>query len=142
MYHMEATAAFLADAAQVLNGKLYVHGGGWDTIFAGSMPIAHPTMALVLIFRVEYSEALKDIPIQIQLLDEDENPAGIHVHQKLNVGHPAGSKPGSPLFVPQALTFNMLTLQKLGDYRFRIAAGEDELASVPFRVAPAPGTSS
>jgi len=132
---MNATAAFLADAAQVQGGKLYVHGGGWDTIYAGSEPATHPTMALVLLFRVEYSEALTDMPIEIQLLDEDENPAGVQLQQKLNVGHAPGSKPGTPSFVPQALTFNMLTFPRLGGYQFRILAGAKELASVPFRVS-------
>jgi hypothetical protein len=139
MYHMDTAAAFLADAAQVQSGKLYVHGGGWDTIYAGSLPATHPTMALVLLFKVEYSEALTDIPIQIDLLDEDEKPLGLQVQQKFNVGHAPHSKVGTPSFVPQALTFNTLSLPKLGEYRFRIATGGKELASVPFRVASPPG---
>src|SRR5438067_937214 len=53
-----------------------------------------------------------------------------------NVGHAAGTKQGDPIFVPQALTFNMLRLLKFGTYSFQISSGETSLGSVVFRLAP------
>ena len=138
MYHMQITTALLADAAQVANGKLFIHGGGWDVIHAVGFPTTQPTMALALVFRVEYSEALVDIPIRIELLDEDEREAGPSVDAKLNVGHPAGMKAGAPMFVPQALTLNMTPFAKPGEYRFKISSAQQELASVPFRLTTLP----
>ena len=138
---MKITAAFLADAAAVLNGKLYVHGGGWDRISAAAFPTTHPSMALALVFMVDYGEALIDHPIRIELLDEDEHDVGLRGEGALNVGHPAGMKVGTPLFVPQAWTFNFLQFPKPGLYHFRISTREEELASVPFQITSLPLTS-
>lgn len=95
-------------------------------------------MAVAILFRFEYLEALRDIPLLIELLDEDENALGPRVEGTFNVGHPPRSKPGAPIFVPQAITIPMLQLPKSGGYRFSIRSGDRELASVPFQVALAP----
>lgn len=134
---MHLIAAMIADAAVVERGKLYIHGGGWDTIWAASIPAVHPTMALALIFRIEYSEALTDLPVAIELVDEDGIGIGVPtVAGKINVGHAPGTKPGWPVFMPQALTYPTLTLPKIGGYSFRITSGTEDLGSVVFRVAP------
>jgi hypothetical protein len=36
-----------------------------------------------------------------------------------------------------ALPFNMLTFDHEGGYRFKVTSGDDELASIPFRVRTA-----
>ncbi len=136
---MNLVAALLADAAAVEGGKLYIHGAGWDTIWAASIPSTHPSLALALLFRVEYNEALRDIPISIELVDEDGQSVGVRIDGKFNVGHAAGTKPGDPIFVPQAITLPMLQFPKQGDFSFRIGSGPNELGSVFFRVAPASG---
>ena len=135
---MEATAAMLADAASVENGKLYVHGGGWDVINVGTTPTLHPTMTLVLILRIEDSEALADIPIVIELLDEDDQPFGPRIEGVVNAGHPPRTRRGTPIFHPLTMPFKMIPFEHEGGYRFRVTSGEDELASVPFQVRIAP----
>lgn len=135
--YVRLVAALIADAAVVERGKLYIHGAGWDTVWAASLPTTHPTMALALLFRIEYSEALTDIPITIDLIDDDDRPIGVKVEGKINVGHAPGTKPGAPIFVPQAITLNMLQLPKEGGYSFRIVSGPNELGSVAFRVVHA-----
>jgi hypothetical protein len=135
---MDLVAALVADAAVVERGKLYIHGAGWDTVWAASFPTTHPTMALALLFRIEYSEALTDIPIAIELLDDDDQPVGgIKVEGKINVGHAPGTKPGAPIFVPQAITVPMLQFAKEGSYTFRITTGTRVLGTAVFRVASA-----
>jgi hypothetical protein len=136
---MDVTTAMLADAASVENGKLYVHGGGWSIIHTTQLPVVHPTMALALVFRVEYTEALEDHPIAIELLDEDDTQLGPRIDGIIHVGHPPRTRPGTPAFVPQALRFNLLRFEREGGYRFRVTTGDDEVASVPFRVALQPG---
>jgi hypothetical protein len=139
MYHMNVTAALIADAARVESGKLYVHGGAWDVIYSdpsSSFPVTHPTMALALNLRVEYNEALTDIPLIVELLDEDDNSLGPRIEGVIHVGHAPRTVPGTPAFVPQAITFNMLQFDRFGGYRFRISSVSEELASVPFRLLP------
>lgn len=132
---MEVTAALLADAATVQSGKLYIHGGGWDVIQSGTFPSVHPSLSLAFNVRIEYSEALDDIPLAIELLDEDDALVGPKIEGTVNVGHAPRSTRGQASFVPQALTFNLVRFEKAGGYRFRITSGERELASVPFRLA-------
>jgi hypothetical protein len=134
---MQVTTAMLADAASVERGKLFIHGGGWDNIDVGSIPATHPTMALVLILQIDYSEALADIPIVIELLDEDDKPLELRLEGKINAGHPPRTRRGTPTFHPLALPFNMLTFQHEGGYRFKVTSGDNELASIPFRVRTA-----
>src|SRR5437762_13653289 len=134
---MELAAAMIADAAVVERGKLYIHGGGWDTIYAATIPAVHPAMSVVLLLRLEYTEALKDIPIAIELVDEDGNAVGVKVEGKMNIGHAPGTKPGAPIFVPQAITLNGLQLPREGSYNFRITSGPRHIGSVLFRVVPA-----
>jgi hypothetical protein len=134
---METTTAMLADAASVEGGKLFVHGGAWDTINVATIPAMHPTMALVLVFRIEYDEALADIPIIIELLDEDDRPFGPRIEGVINTGHPPRTRRGTPTFHPLTMAFNMLNFEHEGGYRFRVTTEEHELASVPFRVRTA-----
>ena len=134
---MKLTAALLADAARVESGKLYVHGGGWDVLWSPTAPATHPSMALVLLFRFEFSDALENTPVTIELLDDDNARMPFRLEEQLNVGHPAGSARGSAIFVPQAITISQLVLPKYGGYEFRVTSRQDELASVPFRLAPA-----
>jgi hypothetical protein len=62
----------LADAADVHAGKLYIHGGGWNTIYAAQVPATHPLLALVVVFRLDWHEANETIPLEVDLADEDE----------------------------------------------------------------------
>lgn len=137
---MELTAALLADAARVEGGKLYVHGGGWDVIQAAEFPTTHPTMSLAWVLRVEYDEALDDIPITVELLDEDNEPVGPRIDGIISAGHAPRQRRGTATFVPQTLTVNMVTFKRPGGYHFRITSEDRELGSVPFRlVAPPAG---
>jgi hypothetical protein len=135
---MEVTTAMLADAASVEGGKLFVHGGAWDTVYVAAVPAVHPAMALVLVFRIGYDEALNDIPITIELIDEDDQPFGPRVQGIINAGHPPRSRRGTPTFHPLAMTFSMLPFEHEGGYRFRVSSADDEIASVPFQVRTTP----
>jgi hypothetical protein len=131
---MNVTAAMLADAAVVQGGKLYIHGGGWDSIWVETLPATHPTMALAWILRIEYSEALEEIALVVEMLDEDDTTSGPRLDVGLTAGHPPGSRRGAPIFVPLQWTLTQVELSRTGGYRFRICEGDRELASVPFHV--------
>ena len=134
---MQVTTAMLADAARVESGKLFIHGGGWDAITVPSLPVTQPTLALVLVLRVDSSEAHQPIPFAVELLDEDDHPIGPRIDGSLSVGQTPGTRPGTPTFASHALTFNLLTFQQAGGYRFRVTSEGTELASVPFTISVA-----
>ena len=68
---MKLTTAMLADAAQVQGGKLYVLGGGFDTISARSLPVVHRNLTLAMVAEIEPDERHRDLEIAISLVDED-----------------------------------------------------------------------
>src|SRR5712691_1511081 len=112
---MKTTTLMLADDAAAVGGKLYVHGGGWDVIHTPTMPATIARIALVITFKVEYDEALADQALVIDLVDEDDQPAGgVHLRGTLVVGHPPGMRRGEPSFVSQALRFESLMFDHFG----------------------------
>lgn len=130
----------LADAAFVSEGKFFIHGGGWDRIFAEQAPASHASLAFVFLLRVEWSETNEQHPLVLELLDEDDNPL-IHAEGQLEVGRPPGTRKGDPIWVPQQWTLQGTTFPKFGTYRFRITSGDNELASTPLHLTKAkPGT--
>ena len=131
---MELSAALLADAAKVVEGKLYVHGGGWDRITAATYPARHLSMAAVLVFRVEYDEALTGQPITISVHTEDGKPITPAVKHEINAGHLPGTLRGAPSFVPFTLTMNLLEFKKPGGYYVRVMHEEEEMTRIPFMV--------
>lgn len=130
----------LADGAHQVGGKLYVLGGQWDRLMVSNFPAQHPTMAVVLVLKVEYSEALDRHNLDVQLtLDGqrlDARGAG-----DLITGHAPGQARGAPSFIPLALTFNNLVFETPGRYEWVVTVDRAEHARVPLEVVQgmAPG---
>ncbi|HEV2952580.1 MAG TPA: hypothetical protein VG015_00635 [Candidatus Dormibacteraeota bacterium] len=131
---MDLTRALIADAAAVQNGKLYVHGGGWDTLFLPQVPATYPSLALAFVLRVDARESPSQIPIEIGLVDDQGQAHPLHINGTVSVGQAGPDQVGGSIFVPQAVTVNFLELGKLGHYRFVIRSNREVLAEVPFRV--------
>jgi hypothetical protein len=133
---MKVTTAMLADAATVAQGKLYVHGGGWNAIIAPEIPTTHPTLALALAFQLDWHEGNEDLPIVIELVNEDGKPAGVHVEMTLRIAPTPVTKKGADLYQYTAHTFIGLRFDEYGAYRFQVLHDGKTLASVPLSVLP------
>ena len=82
---MQVTSLMLADAATVADGKLYVHGGCWNTIVTPQIPTIHPTLALAVVFKLNWHEANENLPVVFELVTEDGQPAGLRAEWNLRV---------------------------------------------------------
>jgi hypothetical protein len=133
---MELTTALLADGAHVAGGKLYILGGQWDRLFVASFPAQHPTMAVVLVLKVEYSEALRPTSLAVNLT-LDGQPCDVGAMVKFATGHPPDTMPGAPLFVPLAIPFSNVGFVAPGRYEWVITADDEELGRLPLQVAHA-----
>jgi len=131
---MKLTAAFLADAAQVTAGKLYVLGGAFDTVTARTFPAVHRSLAVVLIAEVGPGDRNRDLPIRIQLLDEDGGELGIESQGNLRVGAPSALPAGASSIVPLVSAFGNIRFPTPGGYVFRISHDDEELGQIPFRM--------
>ena len=82
---MRLTTAMLADAAQVQGGKLFVLGGGFDTISARTVPVVHRSLTLAMVAEVDPDERHRDLEIAIVLVDEDGQALDVEAKGKLRV---------------------------------------------------------
>lgn len=133
----------LADAATVADGKLFVHGGAWDTINTRAFPTTHPTLAVVLHIRVEYDEALIDHEIRVALETEDGEAFGPEMRGVFNAGHAAGTRRGAPSFLPVALSFQGITFHSPSHFVWKIEVDGVPMKTLPMHViapsVPPPG---
>jgi hypothetical protein len=135
---MRITTAMVADAATVADGKLYVHGGGWDSISTTAVPTTHPSMAVALVVEAEWSETHVERDLHVALFDEDDHPLGIGAVGKLSFGHPPGLTHGSPVIQPLAITFAGTNFPRVGRYFFKVTIDEEEFARIRFAVKTLP----
>ncbi len=131
---MRLTTAMLADAAQVQGGKLFLLGGGFDTISARSVPVVHRSLTLALVAEVEPEERHRDLEIEISLIDEDGQSLDVEAKGKLRVGAPPNLPPGSVSIVPIVSPFYNIRFPEAKGYAFVVKFDDEELARVRFRV--------
>ena len=135
---MRLTSAMLADAAQVQSGKLFVLGGGFDTISVRSLPAVHRSLTLAMVAEVGPDERQRDLELKIKLVDEDGNDIGVEAKGRLRVGAPPNLPPGSSSIVPIVSPFHNITFPEAKGYVFVVSLNDTELARITFRVVQLP----
>lgn len=131
---MKLTTAMLADGAHVAGGKLYVLGGQWDRLTVAAFPAQHPSMAVVLVLQVEYTEAPKSYTLTIELTLDGKPEAAKAVGQ-FAIGHAPVQARGAPQYAPIAIPFNNVTFDGPGRYEWVIRVDDTELGRLPIEVA-------
>jgi len=132
------TTAMLADSAQVQGGKLYILGGGFDTIRARTVPVVHRNLNLALIVEVDPDERNRDLDIVIDLIDEDGKPLGVQASGRLLVRDQPGLLPGSSSVVPLVSPFYNIRFPSAKGYTFVVQHEGHELGRVRLRVVQVP----
>lgn len=84
---MDVEWLILADAAQVVGNKLYLLGGGWDTLVVNTSFPAHQHCAIAASFRVPWNETNQRHDIEIEVADEDGRTL-MQVGGQVEVGRP------------------------------------------------------
>ena len=130
---MQLTAALLADAAVATpEGKLYIHGGGIDTLFVARVPAVHAALAVAVTVLFEASDAGQPVDLSIALVGPTDTQLMVTRAQSSGVEfrreHPYAT-------VVSAHTWSPLLLPDLGTYRFVVDAGAAGRVELPFTVA-------
>ena len=90
---MKVEWLILADAAQVVGNKLYLLGGGWDTLFVNSaFPVAR-RCAVAASFQVPWDETNVKHNVLIEILTDDGVEVG-KIEAQIEVGRAPGVTPG------------------------------------------------
>ncbi len=128
--------AFLADAVQVVGGKLFALGGGWDQLLVSRFPTRHSSMGIGM--RITFPRGWDKSPVSmgVDLQDQDgKSILGARMPQRrLPVKSPPGLSPGSVFGYPMAFTFNALPFESAGDYSFVIYLEEEPVHRLRFTV--------
>jgi hypothetical protein len=131
--------ALLADAVQAVRGKLFILGGGWDTLWVRSFPARHPSLAIGLRLRVPSSWGEDLLKLSVELQDADGAPMLPHPlsHQ---IRLPANPQPPSAtdFGLIRSFTFNNLLFSQEGSYSFVISVDDEPVSRLRFSVRARP----
>jgi hypothetical protein len=133
---VEVEWIILADAAEAVNNKLYLIGGGWETLTIDSqLPVLYPC-AIAVAFSVPWNETNEQQNIEIAIDDEDEAQL-LKVEGQVEVGRPPGIPLGKAQRVQMAIRL-ALPLQRLGTYVIVVRIEGQETRRVAFNVVAGP----
>jgi uncharacterized protein DUF6941 len=128
----------LCDAAQAVNGKLYVLGGGWD--LTGPKP---SPSALAIHVAVPWDEANRHHRLRLALVTDDGQPVLVpgpdgeerpmEITADFEVGRPPGHRAGTPL--PVALGINIAPLPLKPGSRYEWHCSIDDRTDDDWRLA-------
>ena len=135
--------ALLADSVQAVRGKLFVLGGGWDTLWVGQFPARHPSLAIGLRLRVPISWRSESLRLTVELQDADGRgllPRPLSQEIKLPTRTP--QQPDATDYgLIRSFTFNNLRFDHDGNYSFVISVDDEPVSRIRFTVRerPQPG---
>lgn len=132
--------ALLADAVQAVRGKLFILGGGWDTLWVQRFPARHPSLAIGLRLRVPVSWAGDRIRLSVELQDADgkgllPQPLSQDIRLTMVRQHPPGS---TDFGLIRSFTFNNLVFEREGSYSFVITVDDEPVSRLRFTVRARP----
>jgi hypothetical protein len=124
----------LADAAEVVNGKLYLLGGGWDTLVVTTgFPVTRQC-GLAVGFRVPWAATNQRQRAVVEITDEDATAKVATLQTQFEVGRPAGIPHGQSQRFQMAATVP-LTFQRDGIYTITVLLDGEPVRYTTFRVA-------
>ncbi len=134
---MEIEHALIADYAEVVNGKLYLMGGGWDTTHAPQVP-ATIRLAVAVGVRVDWGETGQVLPVLVTV-EDDDGQEFVRIQGNVSTSRAANAVPGAAQLAQIAANLP-ITLPAFGGYRVHISIGDADAGrqcNLPFRlVAP------
>ena len=134
---MDIDYLILAEHAEVTGSKLYLMGGGWDTMNVPDAP-ANVRITAVAGIRVEWDETNVSLPVVVRV-DDDDAQEVFRLDGQMNVGRPPQLLPGTSQLAQMTFVLQ-LQLKALGGYRVSLAVGPEDRQvrrSVPFRLVKA-----
>jgi hypothetical protein len=110
----------VADAAQVVGGKLYVLGGGWNQYRAASFP-APMSVTIITSVLVESTETERPLVVSVTLADEAGLPIIPEIQAQVQVGRAEGSRPPYRVMLPINAT---IQIPREGRYSAQVRAAD------------------
>jgi hypothetical protein len=134
---MDLDFAFLADAADVVAGKLYALGGAFDTVYVQGFPASHPTLVVVLRLLLGPLDLDRKHNLEIVLLDADGHQLA-SAKGELQVPKPPDAVAGWKQAVLLPLRFFNIPFHEAGHYSIEMLVNGHMAKSIPLRVLQPP----
>lgn len=127
--------ALLADSIQAVAGKLYVLGGGWDTLWVRAFPARHSSLAIGVRLRVPTSWGEDTLKLSVELQDADGGPLLPHpLSQTIKLPQNPPVPSASDFGIIRSFTFNNLVFREQGSYSFVISVDDEPVSRLRFAV--------
>lgn len=143
--------AFLADSAEVVQGKIYALGAGWNTIYVRQFPAAHRRLAVAATVHVPFTATNVAHKFELKLVTEDgqEYPIGLRADAEgkpqpvramggdFTLGRPPHLVDGDEQVACFAFTIDGLRFSEAGMFAWAISIDGEEVSRLPMRVQKA-----
>lgn len=138
--------AMLADSAEAVNGKLYLLGGGWDTLAVTTLPTVQSRVAVAVLVHTGWNDTDEPHEVTLHLETEDgvriplaRNPADPSrpidtLATRLTTHRSPLIRPGDDQTVPLTFTVNDLLLERAGGFSWVIGVDGEPAERLPMRV--------
>lgn len=138
----------LCDAAEVINDKMYILGGGLSVIGAATLPAYHPRLALAITITVPWTDTNRQHNLKIFIEEQDgprltlgPNPDDPNAQQEIigqfTLGRPAHIHPGESQDANFALNIDRQLFTNPATYNVVVEIDDEEKARAPLRVITA-----
>ena len=134
---VEIDFLLLADKAEILNGKIYMMGGGWDRRYISNLS-APVEITILLGILVPWTLTNEKHSFEIRLEDADGNALPPVVGGEITIGRPPDATRGQQ-FRAMASLSGRWTLPQFGTYSIvALLEGEEKKRAVFYAVQAAP----
>ena len=125
-----------ADAAEAVNGKLYLMGGNIDTVFAPTFP-ALIRFSFAAILRVPWGDTNRRFPVEGRIASFDGDEMGWELRGEIEAGRPAGARVGGEISISLAAPVQFEASAAV-DFTLSLTFAGDQ-RGIPMRVLAMPG---
>jgi len=132
---MRLTTFLIADHADTCNGKLYLTGGCWDTLFASTFPTLHPHLSIAAALYVPWHATNHRHSIVVDLVDADGSSIlPDQIQGEFEAGRPPGMRPGDNSNLVMVFNVQGLIVEKAGRYEWVFMVDGTDLGRIGFKV--------
>jgi hypothetical protein len=125
-----------ADAAEAINGKLYLMGGNIDTVFAPTFPTL-VRFSFAAILKVPWGDTNRRFPVEGAVTTFDGDSLGWELRGEIEAGRPAGARVGGDISISLAAPVQFEASESV-QFLLALKFAGDESA-IPMRVLAMPG---
>lgn len=130
--HTEIKVLLLADRAEVSQGKLYIMGGAFETVFAATLP-APLQFGVALVLAIPWNETNEEHHAQLTIENTDGQQVG-QLNLSFTTGRPPFLGRGEEQRVPVAVPQINATVPAFGLYLMKSTVDGRPGPRVPFHV--------